>query len=885
MLTWVALAQQSSPPPTTLEDCDTLISDGKYVQAEALARSLLAEAQQHHWAVESADILDLLTKALYAGGKPAQAIAPDAAPMAVSLKERLYGPLDPRLALSLTQYATALRMAGRFSEAREAAERALLIYDSTFGPGDPETLNAVTNIATQLYETGDYAGCLPLFERVLIARRSEPLEQNALAMALNDAGIVLWRLKEYGKARPLLEEALAIRERTLSPDSPFIAASLNNLVLVLKGLNEFRSALPLAERAQAIREKTLGPNHPRIAIGLNTLASLWRQAGELERARDLLERAFSITAAALGPEHPEMFTRQINLAEADATLGNRAVAFAGMLHADGMERAQIRLTVPGMAEREALAFASRHQEGERALDFLVSLAAASPALASDDQATIQATYDALIRGRALVFDEMAARRHTAAASQDPVLAARLEAVASSREKLSAMVVQGPGRLPADEFAVKLRTARSSLEAAERQLAAASRSFRRELTGTQAGWSEVARQIPAGATLVSYVRYCRYQFTKDDESCDPHYAAFTSAAGHLRMVDVGAASRIEAAIVAWRNEIDRVAAAAGVDDRRREAAYRVVAKELRRLVWDPLQLPAAGRVFIVPDGQLYLVTMAALPDDRNGYLIDRPGSFHYLSTERDLVREPEPPGDGLLAVGDPDFERPQNKQRLTRASSCQELSTLWFDRLPATAQEIRDVAAIWNRAFGAREQPVSGAAATETVVKQRAAGRRVIHLATHGFFLTRQCPGRPGIENPLLRAGLAFAGANPRTSRDDGILTAEEIASLDLASVEWAVLSGCDTGAGEVTSGEGVFGLRRAFQNAGAHTVIMSLWPVDDQSARLWMTAAYTARFLENSDTAKAIESATRQVLRARRAAHESTHPFYWAPFIAAGDWR
>ena len=144
-------------------------------------------------------------------------------------------------------------------------------------------------------------------------------------------------------------------------------------------------------------------------------------------------------------------------------------------------------------------------------------------------------------------------------------------------------------------------------------------------------------------------------------------------------------------------------------------------------------------------------------------------------------------------------------------------------------------------------------------------------------------------NPLLISGLAFAGANRARSRgteqDTGILTAEEIVSMDLQGVEWAVLSACDTGLGEIRAGEGVFGLRRAFQIAGVRTIIMSLWPVEDQSTRTWMRALYAERFQKGASTADAVHNAGLQVLQARRARRQSTHPFYWAAFVAAGDWR
>jgi len=112
-----------------------------------------------------------------------------------------------------------------------------------------------------------------------------------------------------------------------------------------------------------------------------------------------------------------------------------------------------------------------------------------------------------------------------------------------------------------------------------------------------------------------------------------------------------------------------------------------------------------------------------------------------------------------------------------------------------------------------------------------------------------------------------------------------VAALNLTGVEWAVLSGCDTGVGEVRAGEGVFGLRRAFQVAGARTVIMSLWPVEDQTTRLWMAALYQGRLMKKLSTSDAVREASLAMLRQRRAKGLGAHPFYWGAFVAAGDWR
>jgi CHAT domain-containing protein len=204
--------------------------------------------------------------------------------------------------------------------------------------------------------------------------------------------------------------------------------------------------------------------------------------------------------------------------------------------------------------------------------------------------------------------------------------------------------------------------------------------------------------------------------------------------------------------------------------------------------------------------------------------------------------------------------------------------------------------LWYRRGEREIYRLTGAEANEAMFKAAAEGRRILHIATHGFFESENCAAPEGgpvfaiDENLLLVSGLALAGANRREevknpeAGEDGILTAEEIANLDLAGVEWVVLSACETGVGRVQSGEGVLGLRRAFEVAGAGTLIMSLWSVEDAATREWMRALYSAR-LEGLSTAEAMRRASLEVIEARRRAGRGAHPFYWGAFVAAGDWR
>jgi CHAT domain-containing protein len=154
----------------------------------------------------------------------------------------------------------------------------------------------------------------------------------------------------------------------------------------------------------------------------------------------------------------------------------------------------------------------------------------------------------------------------------------------------------------------------------------------------------------------------------------------------------------------------------------------------------------------------------------------------------------------------------------------------------------------------------------------------LHLATHGFFLAN---ASQKWENPLLRSGLAMAGANVRKSgNDDGILTAFEVAALDLWGTKLVVLSACETGNGEVKNGEGVFGLRRALVLAGAETQVSSLWKADDLVTRKLMEKFYD-NLNKGIGRAEALRKAQLEILRGGG----SPAPYYWANFICIGEWK
>ena len=727
----------------------------------------------------------------------------------------------------------------------------------------------------------------------------------------------------------MFERALAIREKNLGPEHRDVARTLVDLASALAAARQPTRAQALATRALGVWERLDAPDAPEFATVLALYAGLQARRGDAVAARNYYERALAIRAKVFGSSNPASAEAQAGLASALATLGDHATALSTAATAEATGRDHLRLMLRSLPERQALLYAAARPRG---LPLILSLTAS----AAD---AIPIGLDGLIRSRALVLDEIAARRSARHAVGDGSAPARI-ALTDVQQRLANLLVRGPGQMSPAQYTAVVEDARREGEMAEQALAEASAEFRVERTRARIGVDEVKTALPADGALVSFARYDRTILAEPPggglakrPARAPRpvssYIAFVLRPDRpATVVQIGSAQVIDALVSQWRADIAAEAwvpspASPGTT----AASSRQSGAALRRRVWDGLapHLDGATKVFIVPDGALSLVPFAALPVRQRSYLIDAGPVVHYLSAERDLVPTPtgSTPSRGLLAIGGPSFDdrsvfsttpapgaakatRPNAIRRGT-GQTCAGFQSVLFQPLAGTLREVRDVSGIWN----ANTPPalesarvVVGRDASEAGFKRDAPGHRVLHIATHGFFLNGACAPAAGtrgvgtlstaagpspVENPLLLSGLALAGANRRAAagpnEDDGILTAEEVASLNLEGVEWAVLSACDTGVGEIKAGEGVFGLRRAFQVAGARTVVMSLWSVDDQATRAWMRALYEGRFQKQLSTADAVHTASLSLLRDRRAKGQSTHPFYWAAFVAAGDWR
>jgi CHAT domain-containing protein/tetratricopeptide (TPR) repeat protein len=768
--------------------------------------------------------------------------------------------------------ASEVRVAlGRYAEARPYAEKALEIAQKEF-PDAEEGINASDELAYVCLYLNDLQ-CSKRAEEAAIAieRKPGPDHDWDLAYTLSTYADVLRRLGDEKASGAAAEECLAAALRS-KPDDPHVGVFENSLGSHYLRVEDFPNAIIHLNAAADRLSKTYGPRSAWVMDVAGNQASVYSRSGDFKQAWPKYEFALENKSS----PYDDRADQHADFARSLASGGSLQRAIDEGLVASRMGRESFTLQARVLPERQVLAYAQRRAKG---LDTALSVVARHPDLPTT------AVYDEMVRSRALVADEMARRQRNLNASNDPETARLLSELNSARADLLELE-RHPEKSGGDAGMI---AARARMEKVERELAERVAVIHQDQAANSTGLAELRHVLPSHSVLVSYWVFSRRPVDKVDShhTDTPAYLAVVvrPESPNARVIDLGDAKPIEDAVSRMRASAEAEAHGGGVGSARNERAYRESGSDLRKLVWDPLQssIGSTELVVLVPDGVLDLVPFASLPDGAS-YLAERKQVIHTVSSERDLLSQYQPVHrSGLLAFGSPQFDVARNSQpaELLRNAPipCDALlqQQVQFGPLEGAALELREIDSTWHRWNPAEPASlITGDQATRDRFLQDAPRYRVLHVATHAFVLDRRC----GDDNPLLHSGLVFAGAN--RDRGASILTAQEIASLDLSGVEWAVLSACNTGTGVLIDGEGVLGLERAFRIAGARNVVMTLWPVDDQITARFMRHLYGERLEQHASTAEAVWDSTRKMLGERRAAGRSTHPWYWAGFVGSG---
>jgi CHAT domain-containing protein/tetratricopeptide (TPR) repeat protein len=838
---------------------------------------------------------------------------------ALEINRKALGEDHPDFATSLNNLATLYDSMGNYTQAEPLLKQAMEIRRKILGEDHPHFAQSLNNLAELYRSMGNYTQAEPLLKQAMEIRLKALGEDHpSFAISLNNLALLYFLMGNYTQAKLLLKKTMEIWRKALGEDHPSFATSLNNLAELYSLMGNYTQAELLLKKTMEIRRKTLGEDHPDFAQSLNNLAGLYTSMGNYTQAEPLLKQAIEIHRKALGEDHPSFATSLNNLAVLYIATDRTTEALPLMEQAASIDDLMIGQIFSIGSEGQRTAYLKKVRKN---LEGFISLVSQH---LSSSPAAINSAIELVLRRKAIGAEALAAQRDAVLGGRYPELEPELKDLINLRMEIAQKTLAGPGQEGLAEHQKTLSIWNKQKENLEAELARQIPEMNLEQKLKQVDRQAIASTLPEWTALIEFVRFDVYDFkavpAKGESEWKPaRYLAFVIPAGepdNVQMIDLGKARFTDKRIARFRGSVT-----GKPEETRRdlgvvpEESVQVPGNEdgvkLRKAIFDKLKcaLSKCKHLFISPDGELSRVPFEVLPNETGRFLID---DYHisYLGAGRDILRfgiESTGQPAGSLVIADPDFDLglkksgrlPQRGKPYGRRSRDLDRSNLYFGHLPGTQKEGNNISKMMGVKPWLKED------ALEARIKE-CRSPRILHFATHGFFLKDQerdpnkekrDPGAlgfaessgmgrlsgPDLENPLLRSGLALAGVNtwlkgqsPPSDAEDGLLTAEDVTGLDLLDTELVVLSACETGLGEVRTGEGVFGLRRSFVLAGADTLVMSLWKVPDQQTQELMEEFYS-RILAGEPRAEALKNAQMSI----RSKHP--HPFYWGAFICQGD--
>jgi CHAT domain-containing protein/tetratricopeptide (TPR) repeat protein len=875
---------------------------------------------------------------------------------ALTIRRKVRPPGHLDIAVSLSNLGNVQREMGEYAAAKASHEEALDICRRALPASNPNIASCLTRLAIVQMKLGAYAAAKTNFEEALaIDRKALPPGDRAIAASLVNLGNVQSDLGEYETAKATLEEGLAIYRKALPPGHPDIAVGLENLGISQRELREYAAAKASHVEALAICRKALPVGHPRVASILNNLGVAQEHLREYAAAKESHQQALTIRRTALPQGHPDIALSLDNLGSVQQKLREYAAAKASHEEALAICRKSLHKDNPDIAH-------VLHNLAALALDFDVEVGDAVPRLveaidifqvehlrlaaaqaepeqlvaASQARRSLAFLIDAtLITGGnfSLAYDRAVSVKGSVTARQrwarkardtaDPESARLLDRL---REVTMQIVGLSIGKPRSDQSSDPtdvtnlLRALSGERSRLEQQLAEHSAIYRAVQAQARIGANEVRSALPKGAVLIDVVNYQHrepWEKGQEEPPMEQRLAAFVLRPERevVAVAPLGSSRSLAELIFRWRASYGAgKSPPAGVPE---------PGTDLRKRLWEPLakHLEGVKIVLISPEGPLNGLPWGALPGSKKDTFLIQEYAFAVVPVSQLLpellrARSTRPSEPASLVVGNIDFDALPGRDREAKREN-------HFAPLPATAAETAAVHDLFRAAFADRPASIlTGKEATKQAFISQAPGCSHLLVATHGFFLPepkQRQSASPGQQrslddlgfsrelvtsNPALRSGLVFAGANyAALGRENAFLTAMEASELDLHRVDLAVLSACETGLGKVEAGEGMLGLQRAFQLAGARTAVTSLWKVPDAATQVLMTRFHGNLWEKHMGKLEALREAQLWMIKEgskhaeldlrgglvrpefKPREGDAVSPFYWAAFILSGDWR
>ncbi|MBC8147933.1 MAG: CHAT domain-containing protein, partial [Bacteroidetes bacterium] len=642
------------------------------------------------------------------------------------------------------------------------------------------------------------------------------------------------------------------------------AADCNNLAYFYNNLGKYEKAEPLFIKAKNIDGKVLGKNHTAYARDCNNLAVLYDATGRYSKAEDLFIEAKNINKKALGENHKEYALDCSNLAALYEDIGNFNKAENLLLQSISIIDKNVKLNFTFLSEKEKeMYFATINHYYELFNSFALKRKNENPGITAY-------VYNNTVNNKGLLLKSSTAMRNVILSSNDEELISNYKNWIELKKQIIKLNSSGKETKDLEEQANKV----------EKELVKGSQYFANDKKTQNNNWKDVQKMLKADEAAIEFVHFKYYNKYWTDSTL---YCAIIvkPKSKYPEMIPLFEEKQLLALT-------DKYGSGSFSYIRNLYGPGNEKNSELYNIIWEPLEkyLENIKTVYISPSGLLHKISFSALCQGQNVYLCDNYNINSQSSTGKIIMPENQKLASNITAniFGGVEYSNDKTETEI-------------WSFLDGTLTETQ-IINFFLEDKKIKTNYYTESDASEENFKKTSPFCDVLHLATHGFFypsieeiekdttnnnLSRG--GRSGFgvyqfvknKNPLMRSGLVLAGANnvwqeyTPTIIEDGVLTAEEVASVDLRKAQVVVLSACETGLGDIRGTEGVYGLQRAFKMAGAKFIIMSLWEVPDKETEEFMTTFYS-KLLATKD----IKLAFIQTQNEMRAKYD---PYYWAAFV------
>lgn len=801
---------------------------------------------------------------------------------AMDIRKRILGTEHPDYAISLICVANYYSAVGNYPEALRLGTEAMDVFKKALGSAHPYFATSLFYLATFYSEVGNYTKALQIGAEAMEIRKDVlGVEHPEYATSLGNLALYNSYLGNYTEAIRIGKKVEELDKIIFGTDHPEYAISLACLASYYYHLGNYTEAKRLGNKASEIWQKSFGTDHPRFAKILNSLALYNVSLGDYTEALLLAKKANEIVVGTFGIEHPDYALSLRNLGFFYLQIGKYAEAYSYMKQF--IESSHFYIL------NSFVELASNLRESMWIGRFAPYYTDVFPSIVEKymNKESISELYNkTCLFAKGILLNTDLEIRNLILESGDSVLITKYNNLSSNISIYNKLI-----ETPINKRFVNADSLSNVIQRQEMELVKESKAYGDYTHNLTISWRDVQSGLGDNDIAIEFLDFPVY---KTDNTM---YVALTLKKGYdnPRMITLFE-----------ENQLKQIP----------ESVY-YTRSDVSDLVWKPLEeeLEGVRNIYFAPSGDLHRIGIEYLPISKTENICDV-YKLHRLSSTRQLaVIQDETKGKKNILYGGINYDEKSNtistdsastKEDVLRSAYRSNVDSLSlrnsFEYLEGTKREA-DLIAEDMKQHGEPYIYHSGTDGSEESFKKLDGTRpKAMHIATHGFYFTEaeaeksqiarpekeflmvedQNVGRTIEYKPMTRSGLLFSGCNRiirheqiPDGEEDGILTAQEISTLDLRGLDLVVLSACQTGLGDIISGEGVFGLQRGFKKAGAKTIIMSLWNVNDESTMKMMTSFYH-HFLEGMSKEEAFHKAQDELRKDCPSQQERPD---WAAFI------